>query len=483
MKTKASHTKLFWLGTLALSLCSGIAVAADEPGDDMDRQRSTAEDFLRLAVRPIAIGHHGVGPNRGENPGPQVQNVAQKEDAGLHTAAPPDVVTVPDGTPLTLKLEKELSSSTAKIGDSVEFTVAYPIRFNGMVIAPRGTSVSGTVIAVSHKGLLGRNGDVRVELGKLTLPTGETVTLRLAPKSGITAKKVGEKIAQMAVPALDPFLWPVLPVFWLAKGDERVYPAGTWITAYLDGQLNLNRGALANLQPPPYKGPAQVFFRNRKDSSVKLFSGQDFVGELIPPVRRNYRLDYSALIGFARLELKPGTYSFSTSKAKEQAVQLEVHEDHQYWVEREHGGLFAGDPQQHRDEIEKLESAPWVTDRNFAAETPAYKGPAQITFVNRGIDGDLFCGQKKLVYLGGPVRIELSPGTYSFRIGKAKEEALHLEVHEDHQYWIEYSKQRTHRGLFVSDFQHLHDDMEHLPYPELMYHPSQSRRNLCVPEA
>ena len=77
MKTKASKIKflsLVWLGTLALSLCGGIAVAGDERDDDKDHHRSTAEDFLRLGVRPIAIGHHGVGPNRGENPALPIEN-------------------------------------------------------------------------------------------------------------------------------------------------------------------------------------------------------------------------------------------------------------------------------------------------------------------------------------------------------------------------------------------------------------------------
>jgi glycerophosphoryl diester phosphodiesterase len=77
MKMKASKTTflsavLLW--TLALSLCSGIAVASDDPSDGKDHQRSTAEDFLRLRVRPIAIGHHGVGPNRGENPALPIEN-------------------------------------------------------------------------------------------------------------------------------------------------------------------------------------------------------------------------------------------------------------------------------------------------------------------------------------------------------------------------------------------------------------------------
>src|ERR1700730_5474271 len=77
MKTKASKSKflsLAWLGALALSLCGGIAVAADEPNDDRDQERSTAENFLQLNVRPIAIGHHGVGPNTGQDPSLPIEN-------------------------------------------------------------------------------------------------------------------------------------------------------------------------------------------------------------------------------------------------------------------------------------------------------------------------------------------------------------------------------------------------------------------------
>lgn len=77
MKTKASKIKFLsvvWLAALALSLCGGIAVAGDERDDDKDHHRSTAEDFLRLGVRPIAIGHHGIGPNRGENPALPIEN-------------------------------------------------------------------------------------------------------------------------------------------------------------------------------------------------------------------------------------------------------------------------------------------------------------------------------------------------------------------------------------------------------------------------
>jgi len=65
-----------WLGVLVftLNVCVGIAQATDEPDGDDDHQYSTAQDFLTLNVRPIAIGHHGVGPNTGENPALPIEN-------------------------------------------------------------------------------------------------------------------------------------------------------------------------------------------------------------------------------------------------------------------------------------------------------------------------------------------------------------------------------------------------------------------------
>jgi glycerophosphoryl diester phosphodiesterase len=64
-----------WMSVLVLgvSLCGSLAVAR-EPDSDNDNRHSVAEDFLRLGVRPIAIGHHGVGPNAGENPALPIEN-------------------------------------------------------------------------------------------------------------------------------------------------------------------------------------------------------------------------------------------------------------------------------------------------------------------------------------------------------------------------------------------------------------------------
>ena len=79
MKTKVLKTALLSvvsLGALALSLAGG-ALAADEPDGDNDQARSTSENFLRLEVRPIAIGHHGVGPNTGQDPYLPIENTVE----------------------------------------------------------------------------------------------------------------------------------------------------------------------------------------------------------------------------------------------------------------------------------------------------------------------------------------------------------------------------------------------------------------------
>jgi glycerophosphoryl diester phosphodiesterase len=64
---------VLFLATSALTLSVSIAVAADEPDGDSDQKRSTAQDFLQLNVRPIAIGHHGIGPNT-QDPSLPIEN-------------------------------------------------------------------------------------------------------------------------------------------------------------------------------------------------------------------------------------------------------------------------------------------------------------------------------------------------------------------------------------------------------------------------
>jgi hypothetical protein len=209
----------------------------------------------------------------------------------------PDVVTVPDGTPLTLSLNATLSSATAKVGDVVGFKVFYPVQVQKMLLVRQGTSVSATVVKVRHRGRFARDGEVAVAIKDLVLPDGETVSLRPKLESVKSKGKDSYSVAQTAVESA-PTFGVALPMAVLMKGQDKVYPGViSLITVYMNGPLALR--ALATL---PYKGPAQVFFKNEDGDSALMFVGTDFVGQLSD---------------FLVIELQPGKYSFSTDKAEE----------------------------------------------------------------------------------------------------------------------------------------------------------------------
>lgn len=70
------------LHSVAISLLTWFAgptpAAAQGPGGNYESPRSTAENFLRLPVGPLAIGHHGVGPyNPATNPGLPIENTVK----------------------------------------------------------------------------------------------------------------------------------------------------------------------------------------------------------------------------------------------------------------------------------------------------------------------------------------------------------------------------------------------------------------------
>jgi glycerophosphoryl diester phosphodiesterase len=80
MNTKLSGFRFFSAAgkaALALSLCGGIAAAGANPAGNDDHQTTTAEDFLRIPVWPVAIGHHGVGPNLGGDPTIPLENTVE----------------------------------------------------------------------------------------------------------------------------------------------------------------------------------------------------------------------------------------------------------------------------------------------------------------------------------------------------------------------------------------------------------------------
>jgi hypothetical protein len=156
---------------------------------------------------------------------------------------------VEDGTAVTLRLGRSLSSADAHAGDRVDFKVAEEVSVNRIVVILRDSPASGTVIAAHKKRRMGRAGKLDVSIDSVQLADGEKVTLR-AVKESQGGSHTGIMAGGMVATSL--IVWPVAPVFLLMHGKDVTIPEGTEVTAYISGDVKLD---LAKFQPAPL-GPA-----------------------------------------------------------------------------------------------------------------------------------------------------------------------------------------------------------------------------------
>jgi hypothetical protein len=300
---------------------------------------------------------------------PQKQIDAPMENASGQSVAPADTVTIPDGTLLPLKLRNDFNSATVKVGDTIEFTTAYPVRINGTVVVPQDAPASGTVTEILPPRRASRDSRVYVTIGKILLPNGQAATLRAQKSedkdSGNNAKEVGNHPSMWTDPSVNAgaVVPPTIVVgAFTEKGREWVYKAGSWTTVYFNGPLTIERRALADLEPPPYKGPAQVFVNGPKGKLIDLDLNRAMPQAMNQATTHAVNQAMTGPVSLPlRIELRPGRYSISRHKKNGQAAELEVQQDHRYWIEYEHGRLTLEDAEPHRYEMEELAVAPWAT--------------------------------------------------------------------------------------------------------------------------
>jgi len=87
-------------------------------------------------------------------------------------------VVLPEGTELTVRLERSLSSRTAHVEDRVEATLARPVNVDGRMVVPAGARVRGTVTQVEPAQKPVRGGKLNIAFDRLLLDDGSTVDLR-----------------------------------------------------------------------------------------------------------------------------------------------------------------------------------------------------------------------------------------------------------------------------------------------------------------
>lgn len=81
--------------------------------------------------------------------------------------APPGVL--PANTDVLLRMDQELNSKSAKVGDRFNMTVVNDVLSNGLVVIPAGTRGVGEVTYHTNKGAFGKSGKMEIEIKHVEL--------------------------------------------------------------------------------------------------------------------------------------------------------------------------------------------------------------------------------------------------------------------------------------------------------------------------
>jgi len=154
-------------------------------------------------------------------------------------------LTLLNGTPIHLKLNKTISSASAHVGDVVELEVLEEINVEGITVIPEGATAIGVVAEAEPKKHLGRGGKLGLSINFVRLADNEKAAVRSYEESKGSDRVAGE----------------VMP---LASGKDVVFAQGTEFTAYVDGDMHLKKAAFQTAKEgaspapvPPAQSPSQ----------------------------------------------------------------------------------------------------------------------------------------------------------------------------------------------------------------------------------
>ncbi len=142
-----------------------------------------------------------------------------------------------DGTPVKLRLTRNLTSATAREGDTVDLELVEDIRVNDVVVALHGSPAMATITLAKARGRMGKGGKLDINIDYVRLVNGEKAALRAVREgsgNGNSGKMAGAMVATSLI-AL-----PAAPFFLLMKGKDVTIPKGTEINSYLNGDVRLD---------------------------------------------------------------------------------------------------------------------------------------------------------------------------------------------------------------------------------------------------
>src|SRR5215208_7318549 len=76
---------------------------------------------------------------------------------------------IPDGTKIRVRLEHNLTSETAELGQTVDFAVTQEVRIGDAVVVANGARATGSIVLAEHKKSFGRGGSLDFSIDRVQL--------------------------------------------------------------------------------------------------------------------------------------------------------------------------------------------------------------------------------------------------------------------------------------------------------------------------
>ena len=106
-----------------------------------------------------------------------------------------DTITIPKGIDVPLVFDQELSSKTAKKGDTVPLHVDADVFVSNTLVFKRGTTVTGIITEVKHRSNFGVNARLRLAFNPVHTELGASIDIGPKVKGKATGRRTDEAAA------------------------------------------------------------------------------------------------------------------------------------------------------------------------------------------------------------------------------------------------------------------------------------------------
>ena len=171
-------------------------------------------------------------------------------------------VTIPDGTKIRVRLEENLSSENAELGQTVDFAVTQEVRVADAIVIANGARATGSIVKVEPRRRLGRSGELDFSIDRVMLVDGNWLDVRYTPQKN---RGKGNGVATGVVTAgLAVVFWPAAPVGLLIKGHDatiikgRTYEVFSNDSVYVATAIPASTVQMARAMPQAYAVPLRL---------------------------------------------------------------------------------------------------------------------------------------------------------------------------------------------------------------------------------